>query len=144
MVRTSAVVTTGFAGVFGLMAVFVAQAWLNRQAEMRLRTLEPPEPAVATRSVVVASVPLRFGMQLSAQNLREVPWPQDAVPNGTFGSINDALSAGKPIVLAATEVNEPVLRSKITGPGQHATLSAVIEPRMRAVTAESAARCPAP
>lgn len=124
----------GFAVVFGLLAVFVAQTWLNHQAELRLKTMEPPKPAVATRTVVVASVPLRFGMQLSTQNLREVPWPQDAVPNGTFASIKDALSGGKRIVLAATEVNEPVLHSKITGPGQRATLSAVIDPGLRAVT----------
>jgi pilus assembly protein CpaB len=124
----------GFAVVFGLLAVFVAQTWLNHQAELRLKNMEPPKPAVATRTVVVASVPLRFGMQLAAQNLREVPWPQDAVPNGTFSSIKEALSGGKRIVLAATEANEPVLHSKITGPGQRATLSAVIDPGMRAVT----------
>ena len=112
--RTDTVVMIGFAALFGLLAVFVAQAWLNRQAEMRLKTTEPPKPAAATRGVVVASVPLRFGMQLSAQSLREVLWPQDAVPNGTFGSINDALSRGKRIARAATAVNEPVLRSKIT------------------------------
>jgi pilus assembly protein CpaB len=124
----------GFAVVFGLLAVFVAQAWLSRQAELRLKSVEPPQPAVATRTVVVATAPLRFGMPLSAQNTREVAWPQDAIPNGSFGSIKDALSGGKRIVLAAIEANEPVLRAKVTGPGQRATLSAVIDPGRRAVT----------
>jgi pilus assembly protein CpaB len=124
----------GFAVVFGLLAVFVAQAWLNRQAELRMRNIDTKPQVVAARTVVVASAPLRFGAQLSAQNLREVAWPEAAIPAGTFPSINDLMSGGKRIVLAAIEPNEPILRSKVTGPGQRATLSAVIQPGLKAVT----------
>ncbi len=38
------------------------------------------------------------------------------------------------MVLAAIEVNEPILSVKITGPGQRATLSAVLHEGMKAVT----------
>jgi pilus assembly protein CpaB len=124
----------GFAVVFGLLAVFVAQAWLNRQAELRLRNVDPKPPAVATRTIVVATSPLRFGTRLTATMLREVAWPEAAIPAGTFASVNDLMAPGKRIVLAAIEPNEPILRTKITGPGQRATLSAVIEPGMKAVT----------
>lgn len=124
----------GFAIVFGLLAVFVAQAWLTRQAELRARNADTKPQTVAARTVVVASAPLRFGAQLSAQSLREVAWPQDAIPVGTFASITELLSSGKRIVLASIEPNEPVLRTKITGPGQRATLSAIIQPGMKAVT----------
>ena len=60
--RASTIVMVVLAGVFGLLAVFVAQAWLNRQDEqMRLKNaLNQPKPT-ATRTVVVASAPLRFG-----------------------------------------------------------------------------------
>src|ERR1700720_3717027 len=133
-VRTSTLVMVGFAVVFGLLAVFVAQAWLNRQAELRLRNIDPKPPAVATRTIVVAASPLRFGTKVTAQMLREVAWPEAAIPAGTFASINDVMAPGKRIVLAAIESNEPILRTKITGPGQRATLSAVIEPGMKAVT----------
>jgi pilus assembly protein CpaB len=133
-VRKSTIVMIGFAVVFGLLAVVLSQAWLNRQAELRLKNMEPVQKPVATRTIVVANAPLRFGVQLSAQNLREVPWPQDAIPPGTFASINELLSSGRRIVLAAIERNEPVIGRKITGPGQRATLSAVIEPGLRAVT----------
>ena len=117
--RTSTLVMVGFAVVFGLLAVFVAQAWLNRQADLRLRNMDPKTPAVATRTIVVAASPMRFGMRVTAQMLREVAWPEAAIPAGTFASI---------------EPNEPILRTKITGPGQRATLSAVIEQGMKAVT----------
>jgi pilus assembly protein CpaB len=121
--------------VFGLLAVFVAQAWLNRQDEqLRLKNaMNQPGPA-ATRTIVVASSPLRFGLPLSTSNLREVPWPEAAVPEGSFASAHDLLSGGKRIVLSPIEPNEPVLASKLTGPGQRATLSAVLQEGMKAVT----------
>jgi pilus assembly protein CpaB len=134
LVRKSTLVMVGFAVVFGLLAVFVAQAWLNRQAELRLRNVNPKAPAVATRTIVVAAAPLRFGTKLTPQMLHEVGWPEAAIPAGTFSSINELMGPGKRIVLAAIEPNEPILRTKITGPGQRATLSAVIEQGMKAVT----------
>jgi pilus assembly protein CpaB len=133
-VRTSTVGMIGASAVFGLLAVFVAQGWLSRQAELRLKSLERKEPPVATRTVVVAAAPLRFGDQLLQKKLREVVWPDEAIPAGTFASINEALSSGKRTVLAAIEPNEPVLKAKITGPGQKATLSALIQDGMKAVT----------
>ena len=132
--RTSTIVMIAFAVVFGLLAVFVAQSWLNRQAELRLRHMEAAQKPVPGRTVVVASSPLRFGMALTPQSLREVSWPQEAIPAGTFPSIQQLTAGGKRIVLASIEPNEPVLASKITGPGQRATLSAVIAAGMRAVT----------
>jgi pilus assembly protein CpaB len=124
----------GASAVFGLLAVFVAQGWLNRQAELRLKSMQRKEEPVATRTVVVAAAPLRFGDQLIAKKLREITWPEEAIPAGAFASINDALSNGKRVVLAAIEPNEPVLKAKITGPGQKATLSALIQDGMKAVT----------
>src|ERR1700716_3173467 len=115
------------AAVFGLLAVFVAQSWLNSQAEARLRSLEAQKAQpVSAQTIVVARRQLRFGNELSASVLREMPWPADAVPQGAFRSIPDVLTAGKRVVPPAIEASEPVLASKITGLGQRATLSATI------------------
>jgi len=120
--------------VFGLLAVFVAQAWLNHQDELRMRSLNTPKQQVVTRTVVVASNPLRFGQALAPENLREVAWPEGAVPAGTFSKVADVMASGKRIALSSIEPNEPLLASKITGPGQKATLSAIIQDGMKAVT----------
>jgi len=133
-VRKNTIVMVAIAVVFGLIAVFVAQSWLNYQAELSRRTVAPKEKPVATRTIVVATGPLRFGTHISPDSLREVAWPEEAIPAGTFGSIAELSSGGKRIVLASIERNEPILRAKITGPGQKATLSAVIQDGMRAVT----------
>ncbi len=143
--RTSTLGMIGASAVFGLLAVFVAQGWLARQAELRLQNV-PAKEAAPTRTVVVAAAPLRFGDQLALRGLREVSWPEEAIPAGTFVSINEALAHGKRTVLAAIEPNEPVLKSKVTGPGQKATLSALLQDGMKAVTirvndVDGVARC---
>src|SRR5215472_11917802 len=123
------------AAVFGLLAVFVAQSWLNSQAEARLKSLEAQKvKPTATSTLVVASRPLRFGNELSASSLREMPWPIDSIPQGGFRSIQDMRGQGKRVVLTAIEANEPVLASKITGQGQRATLSAMIGDGHKAMT----------
>lgn len=132
--RSSTIVMIGFAVLFGVLAVFVAQQWLNSQAEMRMRNLEANKKPMTTQTIVVASKPLRFGNELGSMSLREIPWPSDAVPAGAFTKISDLTSNGKRVVLTAIEANEPILASKITGSGQRATLSATITDGLKAVT----------
>lgn len=124
----------GFAVVFGLLAVFIAQVWLNNQANQRARSMETNQKPVAMKTIVVAGQPLRYGTELAAGMLREVPWPAGSVPAGAFTKIDEVLGQGPRIVLTAIEPNEPVLAVKITGPGQRATLSSLVKPGMKAVT----------
>jgi pilus assembly protein CpaB len=124
----------GFAVVFGLLAVFLAQVWLNNAADKRMKDLEAQRKAEPpARTIVVASRPLRFGDELNASALREIAWPDEALPAGTFAKIGDVLT-GKRIVLSPIDPNEAVLKNKITGPGQRATLSAMLGDGMKAVT----------
>jgi pilus assembly protein CpaB len=133
-VRTSTIVMIAFAGLFGLLAVFLAQTWLNKQAELRMRTLEAQnKSAPPTHTIVVASRPLRFGDELASHSLREVSWPADALPAGAFAKIAE-LTAGRRIVVMPIDANEAVLASKITGPGERATLSATLQDGLKAVT----------
>src|SRR5664279_5741902 len=124
----------GFAVVFGLLSLFIAQVWLNNQASMQARNFEANKRPLTTRNIVVAKEPLRFGTELNAAMLQEVPWPAQSLPTGAFTKVNDILSGGRRVVLAAIEPNEPVLALKITGAGQRATLSALVKPGMKAVT----------
>ena len=132
--RSSTLVMIGFAVVFGLLAVFIAQVWLNNQASIQKKNLEANKSPINTQTVVVAKQPLRFGSELNAGMLREVAWPAEARPTGAFAKIEDLLSGGRRVVLAAIEENEPVLSLKVTGAGQRATLSALVRPGMKAVT----------
>jgi pilus assembly protein CpaB len=133
-VRASTIVMIGFAVVFGLLAVFIAQVWLNNQADMRAKGMQANKKSMATQTIVVAKQPLRFGAELNAAMLKETPWPDHALPAGAFHKISDILSNGRRVVLTAIEANEPVLAVKITGAGERATLSALVHKGMKAVT----------
>ena len=132
--RTSTFVMIGFAVLFGLLAVFLAQIWLNNQADARLKSIEAQRKAAPpARTIVVAAKPMRFGDELTSAALHEMPWPENALPVGAFGKIAD-LTSSKRVVLMPIDTNEAVLASKITGPGQRATLSAMLGEGMKAVT----------
>jgi pilus assembly protein CpaB len=124
----------GVAAVFGLLAVFIANSWLNYQTEQRMRSLEANKQPVIGDTLVVAARPLRFGTELSPSVLREIAWPDAAAPAGSFKKIEQVMAGGRRVVLTAIEPNEPVLASKITGSGQRATLSAMLDQGMKAVT----------
>ncbi len=133
--RSSTIIMVAVAAVFGLLAVFVAQSWINRQAEARLKSIEAQKaPPAAMHTLVVASRALRFGTELTSGTLREMPWSSDVMPAGGFSSIRDVLASGRRIVLSPIEINEPILSAKITGAGQRATLSALITDGKKAST----------
>lgn len=132
--RGSTIVMIAVAAVFGVLSMFMAQSWLTRQTDARMKSLQAQTTTVSTRTVVVAKSPLRFGSPLTSQVLREVQWPGEAIPENAFSTIADLTKGDKRVVLASMETNEPIVSTKITGPGQKATLSALIEEGMKAVT----------
>ncbi|HVL72851.1 MAG TPA: Flp pilus assembly protein CpaB [Beijerinckiaceae bacterium] len=133
--RSKTIMMIVMAVVFGTMALFAGQKWLDRQSD-RLREVQVvAKPAAPAQTIVVAAVPLRFGTELTRQHLREIAWPEGALPKGAFGRIDEVLDGKtRRVALVAVEENEPVLKAKVTGPGQRGSLSALIQEGMRAVT----------
>ena len=129
----------GIAAVFGAVSIFAADFWLKNDASAHVetRTVEVPAPKVEFKSIVVASQPLGFGMALDRAQLVQIPWPQDALPQGAFETIDALLAEGGRVVLSPIEPNEPVLLSKLSGPNGRASLSNLLTPGMRAVAVKS-------
>ncbi len=128
--RANTLIMIVLAGVFGVLAVVLINIWLANQ-----RSAMASITGVQGDTVVVAAVPLKFGDTLTADKLREIPWPAGAVPTGAFKTTKDALAGeGARQALQMIGANEPVLAAKITGPGQRATLSAVLGVGMKAVS----------
>jgi pilus assembly protein CpaB len=127
------IVVSMLVAVFGLAAVFVVQPWAGQRTQVN-PALEAA-PKVSTKTIVVAVRPLRFGTEIKQEHLREVEWAESAIPSGSFESIDDLLTVeGRRAVLSPIEPNEPVLSWKVTGPGERATLSAVVDEGMRAMS----------
>jgi pilus assembly protein CpaB len=127
--RIRALIVLVLALLLALSAVYVAQLWLanrdNRSAEIG---------KAASVQLVAAATSLKFGDRLAAQNLRLIEWPAASVPQGTFTNLDDLLGPQPRVALQSIEANELILSSKVTGPGQRASLSAVITYGMRAMT----------
>ena len=63
-----------------------------------------------------------------------MPWAAKSVPEGSFASKQALFKDGRRITLATIQQNEPILSSKITGPGQRASLSTLLDSDKRAIT----------
>jgi len=123
--------------IFGAMSIFVADVWLNastnaRPAPSKVEALEVPKIQYST--IVVAAKPLRYGDKVLAADLVEIPWPEEKLPHGAYKTIKQATSDGERLVLTPIEVNELVLRSKLSGKDGRAALSNKLASGMRAVT----------
>jgi pilus assembly protein CpaB len=126
--RTNNVVVLVLAVVMGGIAAFMARQWLQTHAVISAAASQD------VGTIVVATQPLLFGATVSADNITEIPWAAGALPDGAFASKEDILKGGRRVVLSPFNRNEPVLSSKITGPGQRGTLSSLLEEGKRAVT----------
>jgi pilus assembly protein CpaB len=124
--RNNAIILT-FAVVMGLVAAFLSRHWLLTHAG---------DSASAARvgTIVVAAQPLAFGTSLSRENVSEIAWAGAQLPEGAYATARDLLKDGGRVVLASLDTGEPVLRSKITEPGQRGSLSSLVKDGMRAVT----------
>jgi pilus assembly protein CpaB len=126
-VRTNQVIVLALALVMGVIAALWSRHWLASH----VRTSTEADPI---GTIVVAAKPLAFGAALTAESVTETPWAAKARPEGAFATTEELLKDGRRVVLSPFEPNEPVLRSKITGPGQRASLSSLLPEGKRAVT----------
>jgi pilus assembly protein CpaB len=117
-------------------AALLAQSWLVATPVQQPTIVRQDTASVSpAATVVVAALPLKFGMTLSTDMLLEVPWPGGAVPPGSFASKGALIGAGgERIVLTGIAKNEPILASKVSAPGQRPSLSLMIEDGKTAVT----------
>jgi pilus assembly protein CpaB len=84
--------------------------------------------------VVVAARPIEFGQTLTADSIKLQPWPKGARPEGSFPTLAEVVGKAPRVALRSIAANEPILNTRVSGPGGRATLSALIDSGNRAVT----------
>lgn len=117
------------AALIGILAVILANSYLSGVQQNQERSAEENRLV----QIAVARVPMEYGTTLTAENIRMVSWPATSVPAGSFQSTKALLGAETRVVLRPIEAGEPILPGKVTGPGGRASISALIDPDMRAV-----------
>jgi pilus assembly protein CpaB len=122
----------GVALVLAVVAVVLARNWLRSK---EARPLAEQVQSAPQATVLVARARLDFAARIGPEHVQAVKWPADAVPPGTFKSLDELFVPGtERVVLRAIEVGEPIFAVKISGKGQRATLSALVEDDMRATS----------
>ena len=111
----------------GGSAAYLTRTWLNNQVSVSAAH----QPA---GTIVVAAESLAYGATLTPDSVVEIPWFSNTLPEGAFAAKDDLINGGRRIVLSPLKRGEAVLRSKVTGPGQRASLASVLDEGKRAVT----------
>jgi pilus assembly protein CpaB len=126
--QNRSIIVLVFAILLGLAAVFVANSYLSgvqQQVDIVDKTMV---------QVAVARVPMEYGTVVSNENIKFVSWPKSSLPEGTFPSRTGLVVPGAPrVALRPIEVNEPIMKSKLSGKGGRASISAVLQADKRAV-----------
>ena len=132
--HTRALWTLGLAVVIAGGAVYLAHDYLENQKPLIVEV--PAESQVPMTTVVVARTPLYFGSSIRSEHLNEIEWPAGSVPPGSFSTITEMLGdeTKQRVALRAIEINEPVLKTQVSGFGGRASLSTILAPEMRAST----------
>jgi uncharacterized protein len=120
----NSILTLVIAILLGGVAALLADNWLVSRTQV----------ATTTTTIVIAARPLPFGTPLTKDSVQEIPWAASVVPVGSFTSKEALFKDGRRIALATIQENEPILTAEITGPGERASLSALLDKDKRAIT----------
>jgi pilus assembly protein CpaB len=127
MLNRQSLIALGVALVLGLVAVFFANSYINRQQAEAYQG--------GTTKIAVATVPLAYGVELTPDKVHFADYPNSSIPAGAFTDAAALMPAGKPrIALLPIGVNEPILAAKVTGEGQGASIAALLPAGMRAAS----------
>ncbi|SMH53055.1 Flp pilus assembly protein CpaB [Maritimibacter sp. HL-12] len=125
------IIGLGLAG----FAVYMAKGVFDQYQAALAAERATSDEVVPTTEVFVVSEAMRYGQQITKENVRAVKWPEDAVPEGTYTSLEALFPEGeKPFrtALRAMEKDEAVLEVKVTAPGEDAGVSARLASGKRA------------
>ena len=128
--RVVTIVSLGACALFGLGALVVAKTMMPGQTTAKAAP-------IAGSPVVVAKAPLKFGDRLDATKVEILKLPTDAVPEGAFTTVAQVLAqdkGGPPVALTAIATREPLLPSKLSGPGARASVASELSDGMRGYT----------
>lgn len=133
--------------IFGLVFVFgISMAGFAAYLAMeQFRSLQNENRQLAAKArLVVDTVPvllaareLRYGQELAPEDVQEVRFPEGAVPENSFTSMDDLFGnedAAPREIIRTMEPGEIVLTSKVTKFGQDASVASRLRKGMRAFT----------
>lgn len=125
------IVGMGLAG----FAIYMVQGYFQEQnANLALQRAALNE-AVPTVDVYAVNRVMEHGEQITAEDIVMIKYAEPFLPEGVFRTEEELFSDGPEelrVVTRQMEANEPIMRAKVTAPGEVAGIAALIERGMRA------------
>lgn len=119
----------GLAGIIAFSTSTLIYRWLRAQASEK-----PAAEAIAkTVGVGVANFDIPRGSTLTAEMVKTVQWPEDALPAGVFREDEMASLVGRVAIVDVVQ-NEPVLTSKLAAADASGGVAALLDPTKRAMS----------
>jgi pilus assembly protein CpaB len=116
-------------------AVYMAKGYVSATEQQLAAERAAREQMVPTVEVFVVTEQLRYGQRITKEVVRAVKWPEDAIPEGAFKSMEELFPKGEDVlrsVLRTMEKDEAILAVKVTDPGEDAGVGSRLAPGMRA------------
>lgn len=119
-------------GVFAAISIY---SWMISQSELAKRRVAAPGPTLDLTTVVIAKEDLNFGTAVRKDKLEEVQWPSRSIPAGSFRTVQAFFAERENrVVTLGIRRGEPIVSDKVTGPGQRASLSTMLENGKKAIS----------
>jgi pilus assembly protein CpaB len=111
--------------VFAAVAAFMTLGYLKQAST------KPVTPKLETETVVVATSGIKRGDTVSAENVKVVDWPKNAVPDGAFTTLESSIGT-----VARTPIfeNDPITQHKVVDANSKSVLSMLIPDGRRAIS----------
>jgi pilus assembly protein CpaB len=109
--------------VFGLLAIYLAQVYLTQRTERIIAEKET--------KVIIANTDIPLGTKINAEQIREVSYPKELVPEGATRRKDEVVDR---VTMANITAKTVVMGSQLAGPGAQPGLSGIITEGMRSVS----------
>jgi pilus assembly protein CpaB len=109
-------------GVAGL-AGYIAYNWIQ--------TTSAKPASTASQPVVVAAMQIPYASKIESAQVRYTDWPRNSLPEGSFSKLDDVVGR---VVSRTVYPGEALLKDQLAEYHGGSTLSAFIQPKMRAIT----------
>lgn len=118
-------------------AVYLAKDRIAQYQYANARAQAELAKVVPTKQVFVAKDQLKYGQKLTMDDVREVNWPENAIPEGAFTDMASLFPENTDelrVVLRVMEKDEAILALKVTEPGEDTGLTSRLARGQRAFT----------
>ncbi|GJL55737.1 MAG: Flp pilus assembly protein CpaB [Nitrospirales bacterium] len=131
MFQNRPVLFMGLAVGIALVTTILIYNWLQQQKQQSPQVVEQKMVTVEGIPIAVAGADMAWGTPITKEMIREVPFPQEHLPDGHFKKLEDLQGR---VLLSAVKRHEPILESKLAPIDiKNGGVIAVLDPEKRAM-----------